>query len=162
MKKSIPSIVHQGDLFNYEHGIAKPKEKSKSEDSFVFDLIDSLTAPVLTFSESWPDTIPQRLLEVVPLARMQALLQKEQLATHLECGIYIYTRTLEAPMDSEWTKIYCHVNCKVLQDWFGEDHWESVGAQKELDQWLKPKLYKLRSHIYIKRREILKKRFKEA
>lgn len=159
MKK--PSIhVLQQNLFEVEAINTKPKQKQKTEDSFVFDLVDAISAPVLTFSQSWADTIPKRMFDILPLARMIALKQEEALATYAECVIYIYTRTLEAPMDSEWTDIYTHVSCKTLQDWFNEDHWKDVGAPPVLSDWLCSKLDGLRRHIYNKRREILKGRLK--
>jgi len=83
-------------------------------------------------------------------------MQSEQLATNTECAIYIYTRSLEAPMDLEWTDIYLHVGCKTLEDWFGENHWKETGAPKELSDWHHTNLNRLRTHIYNKRRQILK------
>lgn len=151
------------DQLLFEVNPTKPlsEQKNKNSDGWVFDIMDALTSPILTFSENWADTIPSRLLKQVPMARMFALLKKEELATYLECSIYIYTRTLEAPMDSDWTDIYTHVSCQSLQDCFSEDHWDEVKAPRTLNDWLEGKLKRLRQHIYIKRREILKRRQRE-
>ena len=150
------SSFDQQELFKTAANTKKSIDKKRSDRDYVFDLIDAFTAPVLTFSKSWADTIPKRMLEIVPLARMKALLKNEELATYAECTIYIYTRTLEAPMDSEWTDIYTHVTCTVLKEWFGEDHWDDIKAPKELSEWLLSKLNKLRLDIYHKRRDIIK------
>lgn len=155
MKKS-PIYVVQQNLFEVEPIDTKPTQKEKSDDSYVFDLVDAISSPVLTFSQLWADMIPKRLFGILPLARMIALKQGEQLATYVECVIYIYTCTLEAPMDSEWVDIYTHVTCKTLQDWFNEDRWKEVGAPPVLSERLHSKLDGLRCHIYNKRREILK------
>jgi hypothetical protein len=153
----------QQNLFEVE-AITPPTKhqqtKKRSEDSHVFDLVDALEAPVLTFSMSWADIIPKRLLDILPVARMIALMQGEQLATYAEVAIYIYTRTLEAPMASEWVDIYTHVSCTTLQQYFNEDHWKEVGAPMKLSDWLQSKLRDLRSHIYNKRRDILKGQLK--
>lgn len=164
MKKS-PIQSCQQNLFELEPIKAPPKQQKttqRSQDNFVFDLVDVLQAPVLTFSMSWADTIPQRLLDILPIARMIALKQNEQLATYAEVAIYIYTRTLEAPMDSEWVDIYTHVSCTTLQQYFNEDHWQEVMAPATLSDWLQSKLRDLRRHIYDKRREILKKQLKAS
>jgi len=156
-----PSIQScQQNLFEMEAIAPLPKHQQqanrKSEDSTVFDLVDALQAPVLTFSMSWADTIPKRLIDILPMARMIALMKGEELATYTEVVIYIYTRTLEAPMDSEWVDIYTYVSCTTLQQYFNEDHWKEVGAPVKLSDWLEFKLRDLRSHIYHKRRDILK------
>lgn len=126
-----------------------------------FDLIDALHAPILTFSASWADSIPDRLKQIMPLARMAALIKGEEMATYPEIVAYLITRSHEAPMDYEWTDIYTHVSCKVCEQWFQEDHWEAVRAPKELSTWLQGQLDDLRRHIYRKRRERLKKQINE-
>lgn len=156
-----PTQIPQQNLFNVEEYTAKPEQRGKSENSYVFDIVDALSAPILTFSQQWADTIPQRILNQVTLARLVALKQGELLATYIECVAYLYTRTMEAPMNSDWVDIYTHVSCKTLEEWFGEDHWKDIGAPRELSEWLCSKLNDLRHHIYDKRREILKTKIKE-
>lgn len=139
--------------------ITRPK-KEKKDDAYIFDIMDALLAPILTFSEAWADTIPKRLLNIIKVARIIALKNNEQLATFPECSVYIYTRTLESPMHGDWTDIYTHVSCKVCQDWFNEDHWEEVKAPKTLTDWQLSKLNQLRRHLYERRRLLLKKDYK--
>src|SRR5688572_3697372 len=91
----------------------------KTASGFSFDLWDALRAPVITPSQMWADTIPERLLKNLPIERMIAYKKGEQMATYLECSIYLYTASLEAPMTQEWAEITCHVSCKVLEDLFG-------------------------------------------
>lgn len=129
-------------------------------DGYSFDLFDVNRAPVITSSPMWADTIPERMLNKLPTARMIAYEKGEQMATYLECSIFLYTASLEAPMTHEWAEIACHVTCTVLEDLFGEDHWAAVKAPKELDKYRMSKLNELRRMIYTKRRELLKKRMK--
>jgi len=153
-------VACQQNLFEVKPVNRQPKVKDKSEFAFVLDIVDALQGPILTFSPAWADTIPQRMLRLVPFARMKALMLKENLATYLEVAIYIYTRSLDAPMDSDWVDIYTHVCCTVTQEYFNEDHWDTVRATKILSDWLKSKLNDLRRHIYEKRRQILTQRLK--
>lgn len=139
---------------------APPKPKEKKERDYVFDIVDALTAPILTFSQLWADVIPKRMLDIIPMARLIALKQGEELASYPEVVTYIYTRTHEAPMDCEWVDIYTHVSCQTVQTWFNEDAWEQVRAPRILSEWLQSKLDDLRRHIYRKRRELLKSRLK--
>lgn len=49
-----------------------------------FDMIDALNAPLLTFSVSWADSIPKRIKDIIPQARLIALMKREPLATYPE------------------------------------------------------------------------------
>ncbi len=158
MKKN--SNTGQSALFHTEQTPTIKKKKEKGEGDYVFDLVEALTSPVLTFSTSWADCIPKRIMDLIPLARMKALMTKSVTATDEECLVYIMTRTYEAPMNREWTDIYMHLCCKVLELCFNEDHWKEFEAPRKLSDWLESKLTGLRDHIYRKRREILKGRLK--
>lgn len=150
------------DKINLFPGLLPEKKTKEIKTDFSFELTDALTAPILTFSQSWADCIPERFLKLVPLARLMNLRSGKQEATWVEGVVYIYTRTLEAPMDSEWTDIYTHISCKTLEVWFKEDRWKYVQAPPVLSKWMLKKLNDLLRHIYTKRREILKNRIKEA
>ena len=41
------------------------KNGKKRSESYVFDLVDALRAPILTHCTAWADTIPERLLKVI-------------------------------------------------------------------------------------------------
>ena len=138
------------------------KLKSKIISDCIFDLMDALKSPILTYSQAWADTIPERLLKIIPIARIINLMTKEETATNPEVLAFIYTRTLEAPMSSEWVSIYSHLTCKVCEQYWKEDRWSATETLKELSEYdtnyyLKP----LRRFIYEKRRKILKERMKQ-
>jgi hypothetical protein len=131
-------------------------------DKMSFDLIDALQSPILTHDTSWADTIPQRLLKVIPVARMASLAKHEELATLPEVTAFMYTRVAIAPLTGEWFEIYMHVSCKVCEDYFHEDHWQTLEAKKELSIYEQTQfLLPLRHFIYEKRRKALKERMKE-
>ena len=138
------------------------KQWQKQVNGCAFDLIDALQAPILTFSSHWKETISRRVLDIIPIARMIALLNKEELATLEECFVYIGTRTLDAPLDHEWAVIYIHVGCKTRERWFNDDCWEEMRAPKELNEWLQSKLDELRRYLYNKRREVLRQQRKKT
>ena len=126
----------------------------------VFNLMDALTSPMLTFTTSWADCIPKRILGLISLARLKALMQREEMATLPEVVAYLFTRTMEAPMSGEWVNIYTHVSCKVCEDYFNEDHWGSVTHSRTLNSDEQRYLKDLRVWIYDRRRKALKERIK--
>jgi hypothetical protein len=127
---------------------------------YAFDILDALNAPVITFSWSWADSIPQRVKQIIPQARMVALMKKEEMATYPEVVAYMITRTFEAPMHGEWVDIYMHVSCTVCEQYFNEDHWDELHAPRELQQYDMSLLNQLRRFIYEKRRKSLKEKLK--
>jgi hypothetical protein len=162
MKKKSNRAITQLNLFSTNPVSETQNEnEKKTTEGYSFDLLDALQAPIITSSHMWADSIPERLLKELPKARMIAYKKGEQMATYLECSIYLYTASLEAPMTHDWATITCHVSCKILEDLFGEDRWEVVDAPKVLDDYRLSKLNNLRHMIYTKRRELLKKRMKK-
>ncbi|WP_143774019.1 hypothetical protein [Niastella vici] len=161
MKKKSNRANAQLNLFLTDADSDTQGSEKKTGNAFSFDLLDALQAPVITSNQMWADTIPERLLKNLPIERIIAYKKGEQMATYLECSIYLYTASFEAPMTHEWADITCHVSCKVLEDLFGEDRWDLVNAPKVLDDYRTSKLNELRRQIYTKRRELLKKRSKK-
>lgn len=134
---------------------------SKESDKFVFDLTDALRAPILTHASAWADCIPERILKIIPLARMIALHNQQEMGTYEECSAFIMTAGMEAPLDSDWTDIYTHVSCTVLERWFKEDCWAEVQAPRTLTEYQRNYLLNpLRKHIWEKRRKLLRERMK--
>lgn len=139
------------------------KQSSRVIDAQIFDLMETLRAPIITFSQSWADTIPKRLLNAITMARMRALFLGEEMATYEEVLAYMYTRTLESPLHGEWFDIYMHVSCSVCKSCWNEDHWEELQGKKELNDYEKNHLLMpLRKWIYKKRRDAFKPKYKAA
>jgi hypothetical protein len=129
----------------------------------VFNLMDALRSPVLTHSTSWADCIPERLMKIVPEDRLKCLYKQEELASDAECVAFITTAALCFPLDGDWVDIFTHLSCKIAQIYWQEDHWDQIMAPKVLSTYLiNEELKRLKTHIYEKRRKILKERMKES
>jgi hypothetical protein len=115
--------------------------------------MDAVRGPIITFNAMNADAIPPRIKSIIPIHRMLASLKSEELATLPEVVCYIFTRTLDAPMDHDWTQIYTYVSCKVCEDEWGEDHWDGCCPERKLNQWQESLLLTLRKKIYTKRIE---------
>lgn len=137
------------------------KSSHKVVEDGVFDLVDALSSPVLTHAQIWADCIPDRLLKIVPMARLKSLILQEKFASLAETCAFMMTRTFESPMSSEWVNIYTYVSCKVCEEWWNEDHWKDGIAPGSLtDYENKQFLMPLRLWIYDRRRKVLKQRLK--
>ena len=54
----------------------------------------------------------------------------DDLATDVEALIYMYPRTLEAPLDRDWTEIYLYLGTKVMGGAMGKDVPEDIKIEK--------------------------------
>jgi len=105
-------------------------------------------------SLSWSDTIPDWLLEAVRVERMicgfAGILGKgpeeEQEVGDAEACVYLYTRSLEAPMDSEMTTIYLYLATKFMQK-RTKNIPDSIKVEK-LSKYEKSELSRLKRQLY--------------
>lgn len=147
-------------LFAIEPVVKNKQERHEKHDC-VLDIMDALTAPILTHSSAWIDAIPKRLLDLIPLARLMSIMRGERMATLEETTAFIMTRTFDAPMDHDWANIYCWLGCTVSEQHWNGDHWKEImHDQKDLSQYQMGLLKQLRIWIYERRRKIVKSRMK--
>jgi hypothetical protein len=87
----------------------------------ISDIVGVFTDPILVFPGGWGDTLPEWLKETITLERlvmnMRALKVEEITGTDAEACAYLYTASLTAPMDSDWTQIYLYVAGKTYKRW---------------------------------------------
>jgi hypothetical protein len=86
-------------------------------DKQIGELVGALTDPIIVMPGGWGDTLPEWIKNQIILERlawnMKALKGERMTATDAEACAYLYTASLEAPMDSDWTQIYLYVAGKV-------------------------------------------------
>lgn len=146
--------------FDFEDLEVLPKPATKREtDRFVFDLMDTLTAPILTFSASWADSIPKELKDTITMSRLIAAMQKEQTASIPEVVAYIMTRTFESPMHREWVNIYTWCAAQYVKQWTKMEMPDDI-TPESLTEYEQSLLKRLRDWIYEKRRKCVKQRLK--
>lgn len=132
-----------------------PEQDKKAEKQFVFDMMDILTAPIITFPSSWSDSLPKQLLQDIKTARIMAALKKEEIATLPEVVAYMMPATYESPMRYEWANVYLWACAQYMETFRKKD--VSELAPVELDSYEQQLLAQLRNWIYRKRREYMKK-----
>ncbi len=86
-------------------------------DKQIDELVGALMDPIIVWPGGWEDTLPDWIKSEITLERlaqnMKALKGEKPTTTDAEVCAYLYTRSLEAPMDSDWTQIYLYVAGKV-------------------------------------------------
>ncbi|MDD5700461.1 MAG: hypothetical protein PHU23_00300 [Dehalococcoidales bacterium] len=88
----------------------KPAIVDRKNDSWISDLVGSLTDPIIVMPGGWGDTLPDWIREEITLERMvenmKAIKNEELMGTDAEVVAYLYTASLEAPMGHDWVEIY--------------------------------------------------------
>lgn len=119
----------------------------------ISDLIGALTDPIITWPSPWMADIPDRLKNRVPPERlimcMRAHKGETPTATDVEALIYMFPRTLEAPIDRDWTDIYVYLGNKVCSA-MGQEIPEDI-RHDTLDGQQMRDLNRLKAWIYDKR-----------
>jgi hypothetical protein len=138
----------------------------------ISDIVGVFTDPILVFPGGWGDTLPEWLKENITLERlvmnMKALKGEEMTGTDAEACAYLYTASLTAPMDSDWTQIYLYVAGKTYsrhkQGGLPEDiRVESLRDDQLRDlNRLKAWLYRQRTTIRLERDRADRRERKEA
>jgi hypothetical protein len=87
-------------------------------DEQIDNLVGALTDPIIVMPGGWGDILPDWIKSQITLERlaqnMKALKGEKLTATDAEACAYLYTASLEAPMDNDWTQIYLYVAGNVV------------------------------------------------
>jgi hypothetical protein len=89
-------------------------------DGWISDLVGSLTDPIIVMPGGWGADLPEWIREEITLERMienmkSAAKGEEIMGTDAEVVAYLYTASLESPMDNDWVEIYLYIASKVMK-----------------------------------------------
>ena len=138
-------------LFELKTKPAKEQEKER-----VFDICDALQSPIIMYPSPWQSFIPRRMIETIPVERMKALANDEYTATIVECAVYLYPASLEAPLDHDWTEIYLYCCTHYMKLWQQDIKIDKDICVDTLDDHRTEMLHRLCRWMYDKRRKSLK------
>ncbi|MBN1190429.1 MAG: hypothetical protein JXA46_11800 [Dehalococcoidales bacterium] len=97
-------------------GLQQPRPKQVN--GWIDDLVGALTDPIICWPSPWSADIPENIKKQIPLERliMNMKVSKEGGVPVGDCEalIYMYPRSLEAPMGYEWTHIYSYCFTKAM------------------------------------------------
>ena len=132
-------------------------EKQKVERG-ISDLVGTFTDPIIVMPGGWGDTLPDWIKTSITLERlvmnMESLKGKEATATDAEACAYLYTASLTAPMDSDWTQIYLYIATTVYEKWRSKESGVKMPEDIRVDSlsdYQMGELRRLKDWIYRKR-----------
>jgi hypothetical protein len=121
------------------------------------EMVGALCDPIIVFpAGGWEYAIPQNLKDKLPLDRLAHNMKCHQgkarwdEACDLEALIYMYPRTLEAPLSEKWTRIYLYLGTVCLGGKFpGDIRQESLSDYdmeelRGLKRWIQKQKVKAR------------------
>ena len=86
-------------------------------DKQIDELVGAFIDPILVVPGGWGDTLPDWIKSQITLERlaqqMKVLKGEKPTGTDAEACAYLYTASLTAPMDHDWTEIYLYVAGKM-------------------------------------------------
>jgi hypothetical protein len=95
--------------------LAAPRESPNKQ---IEELVGVFTDPIIVWPGPWQDTMPEWIKAAITTERliesMKALKGEKPTGTNAEVLAYMYPRSLEAPLDSDWTHIYLYVSTRVM------------------------------------------------
>jgi hypothetical protein len=139
------------------------KEGKLNTADWVEDMVEVFTAPLIVYPGGWEDTLPDWIKSEVTLQRLIRLMKGDDgLATDVEALAYMYPRTLEAPLDHDWTQIYMYLATKVMGSRLSSKEAEIPADIKveRLEPYLESKLIELKRWIRERQRNALAERRK--
>ena len=105
------AIAQNKEIFN--------QRIDRETDGWISDLVGSLTDPIIVMPGGWGDTLPSWIREEITVERMienmKSAKGEEMMGTDAEVVAYLYTASLESPMDSDWVEIYLYMASKVMK-----------------------------------------------
>lgn len=133
----------------------------KQVEKGISDLVGCLNDPILVFPGGWGDSLPEWLKTAITLERlemnMRALKGEEMTGTDAEACAYLYTASLTAPMDSDWTQIYLYIATQTYRRQ-GKNEMPADIAVDSLRDDQMVDLNRLKAWIYQKRTQVRQER----
>ena len=94
----------------------------RNDDGWIYDTVGALCDPIIIHQCSWAtlDIIPDWLAKRIKLDRLVENLvasneDRAPIATDSEALAYMIPASMDAPMGSDWTKIYLYLGKKVME-----------------------------------------------
>ena len=137
----------------------------KQTEKGISDIVGTLTDPIIVSPGGWGDTLPEWIKTSITMERMimnmRALKGEEPTGTDAEACAYLYTVSLEHPIDRDWTDIYLYIAGKVYEKWRTKDSGvtmpEDIRVESLRDDQLAD-LNRLKAWIYRQRIKVRQER----
>ncbi len=126
----------------------------QQEEKWVEDVAGVFCDPVIVWPGPWQEDTPKWIFEAITMERlimeMKSIKGEPVTATDAEVVAYMYPRTLENPLDHDWTEIYCYTAQKVVA-FHRHTEFPEGERVKKLSDWQERLLAQLKYDIYQSR-----------
>jgi hypothetical protein len=130
---------------------------NSSIDKGISEIAGVFCDPIIVFPGGWGDTLPEWLKGAITMERlemnMKALKGEEMTGTDAEACAYLYTASLTAPMDYDWTQVYLYVATQTYRRW-GKGEIPADITVDSLDDRQMSELSRLKEWLYRQRTKI--------
>ena len=140
------------------------KLSNREKNNFLFDILDPLQSPIIVHNWQWGNNLPNSILSRIREQRLLYSLQKKETATFAEVVVYLYTASLQFPLNNEWTDIYIYSSLefyKNINDKERQKYIKEIIVKENLDNYTLSMLNNFKNWIYRKRRDALKEKLRK-
>ena len=127
----------------------------------ISEIVGVFTDPIIVMPGGWGDTLPDWLKQTITLERLtmnvKSLRGEPITGTDAEACAYLYTASLTAPMDSDWTQIYLYIATQVYRRQ-GKGNMPTDISVDKLNDELMRDLHRLKDWLYQRRTKIRQER----
>lgn len=127
---------------------------NSSIDKGISEIVGVFTDLILVFPGGWGDTLPEWLRGAITMERlienMEAIKGTEITGTDAEACAYLYTASLTAPMDHDWSQIYLYVATQTYKR-CGKNQMPSNIAVDSINDYQLRELNRLKAWLYRQR-----------
>jgi hypothetical protein len=93
--------------------VPEKRPTKKEEAGWIDNLVGALTDPIIVFPNDWQHDIPEELKKQIPMERLIMNMKVEHEGKGVPVGdiealVYMFPRTMEAPMTDEQNRLYFH------------------------------------------------------
>ncbi len=125
----------------------------KEDAKWIGDLVGALCDPIIVYPSGWQDTLPDWIKPQITMERLimniKVIKEGGVPVGDTEALAYIYPRTMEAPMNEQWFRIYMYVFNQAMK--FKKTEVPEDLKSDELSQYDMQELEQLKRFIYDRR-----------
>lgn len=130
-------------------------EKKNTElDKGISEIVGIFTDPTIVMPGGWGETLPDWIKEAITIERLlmniKGIRGEEMTGTDAEAVAYLYTASLNAPIDRDWTDIYLYITTQVIRRHRKVDVPDDI-AVESLSDYQMGKLRHLKGWIFRQR-----------
>jgi hypothetical protein len=141
---------------------------STEEHDWIEDMVGALTDPIIVYPDTgWEQDLPEPIRKRLPIDRLIHLMRQQKgeipydVACDTEALLYLFPRSLAAPMGELWTDIYCYLFNQVMGG-MKVDIPDDLKEHNKLSAYDMNELNRLKMFIHRKKLEARKARRKRA